>query len=357
MKFVGERRALAAAILAFYFLFYCVHGVLAAGARVHEGVRGDRRGVWPRVLLAGRRLLLGPLVRRRRRPLRRDHLCASGIWQIGAEPVLLFIGGTHLAATLMLWGGAMSEPYDGQTAWREKFHMDENAVQRLGRSVIRAGVSLPFVLLYAFAPKPDGASMAVSLARARTHRRWLWRARQDEDLGCARARRGGCLDGHAGRRGHGRGRRSGRAASPGTCWCDAAVGDHAVLRADHALGRGALIRSPRSRYRRGMADKRSSGVRVIACLVLALGCDRWLPGAVRRQAREASQSREEEAPRGGARCGHRGQVRRRLQRRLPRTIRPRRPGLRPRSRTSSSAKARPPCRARRRPRIRPRRPS
>ena len=35
----------------------------------------------------------------------------------------------------------MSEPYDGQTAWREKLHMDEGAVQRLGRSVIRAGVS------------------------------------------------------------------------------------------------------------------------------------------------------------------------------------------------------------------------
>ncbi len=80
-----------------------------------------------------------------------------------AVGVLLFVGGTHLAATLMLWGGAMSQPYDGQTAWREKFHMDESAVQRLGRSVIRAGVSLPFVLLYAFAPKPESGSMVMSL--------------------------------------------------------------------------------------------------------------------------------------------------------------------------------------------------
>ena len=89
---------------------------------------------------------------------------AVGMWQIGAEPVLLFIGGTHLAATVFLWGHAMSEPYDGQADWRRKFHMDESSVQRLGRSVIRAGVSLPFILLYAFAPKPDGASMVVSLA-------------------------------------------------------------------------------------------------------------------------------------------------------------------------------------------------
>jgi hypothetical protein len=44
---------------------------------------------------------------------------AVGMWQIGAEPILLFVGGTHLAAALMLWGETMSESYDGQTAWRE----------------------------------------------------------------------------------------------------------------------------------------------------------------------------------------------------------------------------------------------
>lgn len=93
---------------------------------------------------------------------------AVGLWQLPpaereiAMPVLLFIGGTHLAAALFLWGQAMSEPYDGQARWREKFHMDDSAVQRLGRSVIRAGVSLPFILLYALMPKPDGTSLAVS---------------------------------------------------------------------------------------------------------------------------------------------------------------------------------------------------
>jgi hypothetical protein len=86
------------------------------------------------------------------------------MWQIGAEPVLLFIGGTHLAATVFLWGQAMSEPYDGQAEWRKKFHMDDSAVQRLGRSVIRAGVSLPFILLYAFVPRPDAATTIASIA-------------------------------------------------------------------------------------------------------------------------------------------------------------------------------------------------
>ena len=80
---------------------------------------------------------------------------AVGVWQVGPEPVVLFLGISHLFATLALWGAAMAVPYDGQTAWREKFHMDDNAVQRLGRSIIRAGVSLPMVLLYALAPKPE----------------------------------------------------------------------------------------------------------------------------------------------------------------------------------------------------------
>jgi hypothetical protein len=40
--------------------------------------------------------------------------------------------------------------------------MDEHAVQRLGRSVIRAGVSLPMVLIYGLAPK-QSTMMVLSL--------------------------------------------------------------------------------------------------------------------------------------------------------------------------------------------------
>lgn len=93
-------------------------------------------------------------------------LAVLGIWQLPPEqrevllPTLLFFGGTHLATALLLWGDAMSEPYDGQTTWRQKFHMDDNAVHRLGRSVIRAGMSLPFILLYAFPPRTDPGALA-----------------------------------------------------------------------------------------------------------------------------------------------------------------------------------------------------
>lgn len=163
MKLVGERRALAAAIMAFYFLFY---GVVAFSQLIPEltkafaaiaGVYGlaffalVAGYFWARWFAVGVGLY-GVIT------------AGVGMWQIGAEPVLLFIGGTHLAATLFLWGHTMAAPYDGQTAWRERFHMDESAVQRLGRSVIRAGIMLPFFVLYALVPKPDPASTIMSVS-------------------------------------------------------------------------------------------------------------------------------------------------------------------------------------------------
>ncbi|MDB4959217.1 MAG: hypothetical protein JWO36_6786 [Myxococcales bacterium] len=162
MKLVGERRALAAVTFAFYFLSYLIVGLLGVAGELSPafyalaGVYGlaffalVAGYFWARWYAVGVGLY-GVIT------------SAAGLWQVGAEPVLLFLGGTHLVAVILLWGSSMSETYDGQTAWREKLHMDENAVQRLGRSVIRAGVSLPLVLLYALAPKPGGATLALSV--------------------------------------------------------------------------------------------------------------------------------------------------------------------------------------------------
>jgi len=163
IKVVGERRAVATMVLAFYALFYAFYAylmgpplgrMLAALAGVYglaffALVAGYFWARWFGVGVSLFGVIQG----------------AVGLWQLGPEPIILFLGATHLFATLSLWGGAMAVPYDGQTAWREKFHMDDNAVQRLGRSVIRAGVSLPMVLLYALAPKPEaGALVALVLA-------------------------------------------------------------------------------------------------------------------------------------------------------------------------------------------------
>jgi hypothetical protein len=162
MKLVGERRALAAVTFAFYFLLYVLLGVadLAPGMKNALFALGGVYGLAFFALVAGyfwaRWYAVGV-------GLYGVITAAVGMWQLGPEPILVFMGGTHLLAVVMLWGNTMAEGYDGQTAWREKLHMDENAVQRLGRSVIRAGVSLPMVLLYALAPKPEAATMVLSL--------------------------------------------------------------------------------------------------------------------------------------------------------------------------------------------------
>src|SRR5215831_9735193 len=159
MKLVGERRALAAAIMVFYFLLYAL--LAYAGDPAMTKALVAIAGVYGLAFFA---LVAGYFWARWYSVgvgLYGVVIATVGLWQTGempeVRPVLYFIGGTHLAATLLLWGQSMSEPYDGQSAWREKFHMDESAVQRLGRSVIRAGVSLPFILLYAFMPRTGSA--------------------------------------------------------------------------------------------------------------------------------------------------------------------------------------------------------
>lgn len=161
MKLVGERRAIAALVFTFFAILYTVNGWQAVmpplspvmyalggvyGLAAFAIVAGYFWGRWYALGVG----LFGVI------------LFALGLWKEGAEPIILFTGGLHVAAVLSLWGDAMSEYYDGQLGWREKLHMDDSAVQRLGRSVIRAGVSLPIVLIYALAPKPP-AGMALGL--------------------------------------------------------------------------------------------------------------------------------------------------------------------------------------------------
>jgi len=160
MKLVGERRAIGALMFAFWFVMYLMNALLGGGPAQNllYGLAGCyglaffalvAGYFWARWYAVGVSLF-GVIV------------AGIGLWQMGPEFQVLFIGITHLTATMMLWGNGMSALYDGQLAWRERFHMDEHAVQRLGRSVIRAGVSLPMVIIYGLAPKQP-AAMVLSL--------------------------------------------------------------------------------------------------------------------------------------------------------------------------------------------------
>ena len=153
----GERRALAAAVFAFYAFLYLIvalqppmpgwatcFGALAAvyGAGFFGLVAGY---FWARWFSIG---------------LGISGTIAAGVslWQMGLEPVILFYGGTHLGASLVLWGSSMASAFDGRPDWRARFHLDDNGTSKLGKAVIRAGVSLPYVIMYALAPKEDMSS-------------------------------------------------------------------------------------------------------------------------------------------------------------------------------------------------------
>jgi len=90
---------------------------------------------------------------------------AISMWQVGPEPVLIFLAATHAAIPLALWGDSIAAMFDGRPEWREKFHLDEHATRRLGKSIIRVGVSLPYIVMYALAPK-EGAAMTALAALA-----------------------------------------------------------------------------------------------------------------------------------------------------------------------------------------------
>jgi hypothetical protein len=163
-RLTGERRALAAALLAFYGLFYMVvalnppmpgwaatFGALALvyGAGFFALVAGY---FWARWYAIG--LGISGLI-----------TAIFSIVQVGMEPVLLFYGATHAGVSLFLWGGGMALTFDGRKEWRERFHLDENSTHKLGKSIIRLGISLPYIVLYALAPK-EGAGEALFSALA-----------------------------------------------------------------------------------------------------------------------------------------------------------------------------------------------
>jgi hypothetical protein len=162
MKLVGERRAVASSVLVFFAFLYAISAFLgqpemramatAIAAVYGIGFFAVVAGYfWARWYALGVGLF-GTLV------------SALGLWQAGPEPVLLVFGGAHLAAVLALSGEAMKGPYEGQAQWRERFHMDEPGVNRLGSSVIRASIGLPIILIYALAPKGGNSVLMIGAA-------------------------------------------------------------------------------------------------------------------------------------------------------------------------------------------------
>jgi hypothetical protein len=151
MRLVGERRAVAAAVLAFFSIELLLGALLqpdelralrfALGVAYFTAFVGVVSGwFWARWYTLG--------------------LAFSGVgialtlgWKVGLDPVVYVLGGCHLAIGLGLLGDEAAAFYDGRKDWRERWKMDQNAVNRLGKAVMRAGASLPYLIIAGLVPK------------------------------------------------------------------------------------------------------------------------------------------------------------------------------------------------------------
>lgn len=86
------------------------------------------------------------------------------IVQIGVDFQFLFYGGTHGVVSLFLWGSAMAGHFDGRSEWRQRFHLDELATRRLGKAVIRIGITLPILIIYGLAPRESALETVLVLS-------------------------------------------------------------------------------------------------------------------------------------------------------------------------------------------------
>ncbi len=97
--------------------------------------------------------------------------------KVGMEPIIAFFGFTHLAISVLLMGEGMAARYEHSEATAEKWKFQEDSLALLRRAVRSAGSTLPFLILYALAPRNDayhlvaltlGVFGAVGLVRGRT---------------------------------------------------------------------------------------------------------------------------------------------------------------------------------------------
>jgi len=99
------------------------------------------------------------------------------LFKVGLEPLIAFFGLTHLIIAVFLLGEGMAARYEHSEATAERWNFQEESLMLMRRATLSAGSTLPFLILYALAPRPELAQLAalglgavglVALLRGRT---------------------------------------------------------------------------------------------------------------------------------------------------------------------------------------------
>ncbi|MFO0635986.1 MAG: hypothetical protein U0168_24365 [Nannocystaceae bacterium] len=88
------------------------------------------------------------------------------LFKVGLEPMIAFFGFTHLAISVMLLGEGMAARYEHSEATAERWNFQEVSLLLMRRATLSAGSTIPFLILYALAPRPDALQLAAFAAGA-----------------------------------------------------------------------------------------------------------------------------------------------------------------------------------------------
>ncbi len=164
MALVGERKACGAAVLAFFTSLFTLNallgppelGLLFGGLAAIYGMAffGLVAGwFWARWYTTG--VAFSGLA-----------MAVMLAWQIGLDPIVWIWGGSHAVVLACLLGAGPASAFDARLDWRQRWRLDENAVNRLGKAVQRAGASLPYLVMAGLAPKQSMGMSAFAAVAA-----------------------------------------------------------------------------------------------------------------------------------------------------------------------------------------------
>ncbi len=77
------------------------------------------------------------------------------LFKIGFEPIIAFFGFTHLAVAVLLMGEGMAAHYEYSERTQERWNFQEESIALMRRAIKSAGSTIPFLILYALAPRGD----------------------------------------------------------------------------------------------------------------------------------------------------------------------------------------------------------